>query len=958
MKHPSKVLTTILAAATLWCTAALAADSITATERGAVAETDRYRAEFRDGTLTSFLNKLTGEEYLDPAVKMETVLPHLPSGLATQHAPEEREAARKLYDSPWGELPKENTWPNQHFVDQASGVSVQVSGTKAELKYTGLTDGTKRFDDETLTLALEIDKKTGDLLVTPEAAAPRGGVYAAGFALASLAPEVTVEAPIFEGVRLDRHMTPQLNVTFWGSFWDYSFVALNGGKTGAVGFWCQDKETRIHKTLFYLVNNEQLTLSVQALNIPPFKDLKSCNTMTWRLQAFDKGWWQAVARFRDWRQQNIKFAPRPEWWKQISGMITGTQGAGGIHIIPVVESMFPGVPLNRVVAWLPDVRKAGFDKNHADNAPYPEFKADLQLYKQVGMKTITYLIPTIMWGADAQTDREKKGLQFSKEAYTTSPFQEDDKVVHRYFDQNHLGHAGWQRWMLDWVKEYIQDYGTDGIYHDQSYFAPIDNRGLINGMTSPQGYADYFYKAQAENPNSIHATEHLTEINITGASIGLGCGIHWGTPGYNVNNQIGPQGSMCWQRIKKASAINNALHYPNGCLVAFPHMSAFGHGRARFHHGMDQVERRGDFPGYNVYDHFQRLFNIYRKPGERWLVPFELWANDLRLDYLRNWLFVKHALHATVPQNWERGVLTYFKGAAGEDFRYEELPWGTAFVQMQDRKRIVHYARIQEVTRAPGAGTILGWPCYDAEGPAGLDPSIVYVVEGGISRAPAWFTLPTDAAATVRDGYANETMAWLELIPGKDAKAKSIDLLLTAPRQPVAVWVDGKAVKPKAKDKQWQIPARTDSVVMALLAEPPAGFDALPGNQPLTRIVAEEIRRDLFKPAVFSKDITQKDGKLSIGKERANGIYNWSAWLPQYQTLIPVKAPADGVLHIGPAQLGKPFDQNVPTFLAVRVNGKEVKLGENGIDLPMKAGEVAVLSVAASADVTCTVTWK
>jgi hypothetical protein len=956
MTLTTKILAVSLAA-TLWCSAAQAANTLTPTERGAVAETDRYRAEFRDGTLISFLNKLTGEEYLDTAVKMEAVLPHLPSGLGTQNAPEELAAARKLYDAPWGEQAVTNVWPNQHYADGTSGLKVEGGGVKVELTYTGLTDGKQRFDDETLTLALEIDQATGDLLVTPGTTAPRGGVYGAGFALASLAPAVTVEAPIFEGVRLDRHMLPMLNVNFWGSFWDYSFVALNGEKAGAVGLWCQDKETRLHKTLFYLVANERLTLAVQALNIPPFKDLKSCQTMTWRLQAFDQGWWQAAARFRDWRQKNIKFAPRPDWGKQVAGMITGTQGAGGVHIIPYIESLFPGMPASRVVAWLPDVRGAGFDKNHADNTPYPKFKEDLQLYKQAGMKTITYLQPCIMWGADAKTDREKAGLQFSKEAYTTSPFQTNDVVVHRYFDQNHLGHAGWQRWMLDWVKEYIQDYGTDGIYHDQSYFAPIDNRGLVNGMTSPQGYADYFDKAQAENPNSIHATEHLTEINISGASIGLGCGIHWGTPGYNVNNRIGPQGSMCWQRIKQASPINNALHYPNGCLVGFPHMSSFGHGRARFHHGMDQVERRGDFPGYNVWEH-GGLYDFYAKPGEKWRVPFELWANDLRLDYLRNWLFVKHALRATVPVNWEKGVLTYFKGAAGEDFRYEELPWGTAFVQVQDGKRSVHYARIQAVTRAPGAGTILGWPCYDADGPAGLDPSIVYVVEGGVARPAAWFTLPADAAATVRDGYANETLAWLELLPSKDAKAKEIELLLAAPRQPVAVWVDGQRVTPKAKDKQWQIPARTDSVVVALLAEPPAGFDALANNQPLTRIVAEEIRRDLFKPAAFSKDISQKDGKLTIGKKRAEGFYNHHAWLPQYQTLIPVKAPADGVLHIGPAQLGKPFDQKVPAFLAVRVNGKEIKPGENGIDLPMKAGEVAVLSVAASADVSCTVGWK
>ncbi len=955
-----KRLMNVLAGGLLfWGSQVLAENGITPTERGAIAETDRYRAEFRDGTLASFLNKLTGEEYLDPATKMDGILPHLPSGMGTQHEAAEREGARKLYDSPWGELPIDSTWPNQHYADGGSGFRVQGSGLKAELTYTGLTDGKQRFDDETFTLALEIDQDTGDLLVTPAAEAPRGGVYGVGFALAPLASEVTVEAPIFEGVRLDRHMIPTLWVNFWGSFWDYSFLALNGEKAGAVGLWCQDPELRIHKNLFYLVDGERLTLAVQAMNIPPFNQHTDSRPMTWRLQAFDAGWWQAVARFRDWRQQNIRFAPRPDWAREISGMITGTQGAGGIHIIPYVQEFFPGVPLHRILAWLPDVRRAGFDKNHADNTPYDTFKQDLQLYKDAGMRTVTYLIPTIMWAADAQTDREKKGLQFSKEAMTTSPFQEDDKVVHnQFYDQNHLGHAGWQRWFLDWVREYIRDHGTDGIYHDQSYLIPIDNRGLINGMTTPQGFADYFYKAQAESPGSLHTTEHLTEVNITGASMGLGSGIHWGSPGYNVHDRIGPEGSMSWQRIKRASPIVNALHYPQGAIMAFPHMSGFNNGEVRFHHGMDQVERRGDFPGDNLYAHFGRLYNHHRPAGERFLMPFDQWANGLWLDRERQYLFLKHALRATFPETWERQVLTYFAGVEGEEFRYEAFPWGTAFVQIEDGKRIVHYARIQESTRAPGAGTILGWPCYDAEGPAGLDPAVIYIVDGALPRPEAWFTLPAEAAAVVHDGYANETMAWMALSPAGEAAVAETAVLLSAPQAPVAVWVDGRRVEPTASGRQWRIPARTDSVVLALLAEPPAGFDALADNRPLTRHLVAATRRDLFKPAAFAQDLTQRDGVLTMGRNRSQHTFNFPSRHPLYQTHIPVKAPADGVLHLGPAQLGKPFDQNVPAYLAVRVNGKEIKPGENGIELPMKAGEVGVLSVAASAEVSCTLEWK
>ncbi len=945
-------------AALLLAGTAPAAGTITPTDRGAVAETDRYKAEFKDGTLTSFVNKLTGEEYLDQAANMEAVLPHLPSGLGTQHEPAELAAARTLFDSPWGEQPPTSTWPNQHFADSQSRLEVEAEAAKATLRYAGLTDGSRRFDDETLALELEIDGAKGVLLVTPAVAAPRGGVYGSGFALGSLAPEVTVEAPIFEGMRLDRQMLPMLWINSWGSFWDYSFAALNGSRTGAVGLWCQDPETRTHKTLFYLLDGQRLSLAVQSMNLPPFKDQTACKAMTWRLQAFDKGWWQAAARFRDWRNEHLKFAPRPAWGREICGMITGTQGAGGVHIIPYVEASFPGVPVSRVVAWLPDVRRAGFDKNHADNSPYPAFKDDLQLYKQAGMKTITYLIPTIMWGADAKTDREKVGLQLSKEAYTASPFQDDDKVVHRYFDQNHLGHAGWQRWMLDWVKEYIQDYGTDGIYHDQSYFAPIDNRGLVNGMTSPQGYADYFFKAQAENPDSIHATEHLTEINISGASIGLGCGIHWGTPGYNQTNTIGPPGSMCWQRIKRASSVTNALHYPHGRLVAFPHMSSFKSGRARFNHGMDQVERRGDFPGFNVYDHFGGLFNFYGKPGEKWLVPLEQWANELWLDHERQYLFVKHGLEADFPADQERQVLSHFGGLSGEQFHYEETPWGTAFVELKDGGRRVHYARIQGVSRAAGAGTILGWPCYDEEGPAGLDPEIVYVVDGSLSRPAAFFRLPADAKATVRDGYAADNLAWMQLAPAAGAEPREVTVQLESPRPPVAVWVNGNRVSAAAKEGGWTISARTDATVVALLAEPPAGFDALPGNAPLVRHVEAETRRDFFKPTAFATDVAQKDGRLTIGQRRSEGVLNFAERPPQEQTHIPLKASTKGVLRFGPATLGKPVNEKLGATVTWWLNGKPVTPGDKGLEIPLEAGETAVVSILATAEVTCPVEWK
>ena len=95
-----------------------------------------------------------------------------------------------------------------------------------------------------------------------------------------------------------------------------------------------------------------------------------------------------------------------------------------------------------------------------------------------------------------------------------------------------------------------------------------------------------------------------------------------------------------------------------------------------------------------------------------------------------------------------------------------------------------------------------------------------------------------------------------------------------------------------------------------------------------------------------------------VGRERSQHTVNFPGRHPQYQTHLPVKAPADGVLRLGPAALGNPFNPNVATFLAWRFNGQEVTPGETGIEVSMKTGEVGILSVAASARVNFTLEWE
>jgi len=165
--------------------------AIEPTARGAVVETPGLKAEFRDGAVISIVNRHTAEEYIDQHSDMANVAPHLPGGLGSQHSDAEREAALTLYKWPWFEHAADSHWPNHHYADQESTFSFSADGDNAAtLTYSGLTDGTKRFSDETFSLHLAIDAETGDLLVTPKAKSPRSGVYSSSLVVPPREPEI------------------------------------------------------------------------------------------------------------------------------------------------------------------------------------------------------------------------------------------------------------------------------------------------------------------------------------------------------------------------------------------------------------------------------------------------------------------------------------------------------------------------------------------------------------------------------------------------------------------------------------------------------------------------------------------------------------------------------------------------------------------------------------------------
>jgi hypothetical protein len=833
--------------------------AISATPRGAVVETARYRVEFRDGVLVALLNKLTDEQYLDTGADLEKVVPHLPSGLGTQQGEAARAAAETLYKWPWWEHPNDKQWPNQHYADARSRCEFRdapVAGraaSAATLTYTNLTDGAERFTDETFTLSLEIDTATGDLLVTPGGKSPRPGVYAANLTLAPLTPAVTTEAPIADGLHITRENTGNvLWMNKWPDYWQYGFVAFNGWKKGAVAIWAQDSQLRYYKNLLYLKNNQGLSFALSMMNIPPFEKLKDAQPgVPWRIQAFDTGWAQAAERYRAWRDAKVKLAPRSDFAKQTS-FIASVPGAQENWLKNFARYTEPWQ--GRAAAFLCSIRGQSFDRNHADNTPYKGFKDDTAKWRAAGTYGMAYLQPMLMWGPFpdeakmANPAREKAARKLHEDADTRGPFQQDPDARIPYVDQHHLGHPGWQRWFLDWIHEWCKDYQAQGIYHDQSYHAPVDRRGLaIGGMTAPEGMADYFYKAATENPGTFHGTEMVTEPNAVGVDNAIGSGYHWGTAP-----------NMRLARAYDSSPVTAALCYPHTVLWSFVRLrgdSTWDLRERRMQEARGQIAGAIDGPyDYNVSPNdWPKLCNT----------PWH--------DRTRDVAFLQYGLRPYYPSDYRRDVLSYFRGAKGEEFRYERMPWGSRFVQLDKAgKRQVIYAVATGVQAVPQAGVgIANWLVYNDDdpthtwnrtGPAGLHPERWYVLDPSVKRPPVWFSTvqgygPSFYEAYVEDSGCNDYFAFLKLrtIGNLSAVTGWESLVLHSPTPPVAVYVNGKKteVKPKAGTQdQYPMSVKAPADIVVLLRQAPALPDLHQAT--LLRVTEAEHPVDYYRPELIS----------------------------------------------------------------------------------------------------------
>jgi hypothetical protein len=327
---------------------------------------------------------------------------------------------------------------------------------------------------------------------------------------------------------------------------------------------------------------------------------------------------------------------------------------------------------------------------------------------------------------------EKKGVHVFPYTNATIIDANHPWIAQKIHDRHFHSWRLWQRFYPEQCLDIVERYRVSGIYEDCSWLLGRHSNNSPDGENWYQG--------------SVRTREYFRQLM---PHVGL-CG--------ERNNEVTARGQHFALSVTQYP--RNA--HPIGCFLFEPFIRVWN--LEPKPEGMDPDDVRG----------FISTWSGYKMDA--------LQENGLVLK--RGQVFAREQLRSHWPEAWDAGVMHYFKGQDGAEYRFVR-DRGTRFVKLRpDGSMDTIYWRLHGVKEAlaPGAG-IEGWLAYDGDKIIGLNPNApMYVTLEGVTRPLATIASVPEGFAVhrcvARDGYwlaALDRFEDLKAAPAPDAKAAKVE---------------------------------------------------------------------------------------------------------------------------------------------------------------------------------------
>jgi hypothetical protein len=750
MPSPALIRCALLTTVSALALATTASARVALGDRGFTLTTPRLEVTIEDGLIVGLKDLASGEVHAERSLGETNV----PAGLG--HLTGDPKAMERLH-CPWGnqqmnqDLPPGQAYPTMHRPGPKSRYQAERIRGGVRATWTGLTNGTKDFPEETFTLEATVDARSGQLLLRAVGASPEGGVYGLQAPIVNLHPDHAFYVASFGGVRYDNRGRPGL-ITLGGTpFWEAPAVAIEG-RQSSLGLWVEDEG---FPTTFYFMNwtGKSFSAAIESINRMPFEPLTSATSCTWHVDSLPGGWVDALTPYKKWYATTFaaELAQRAAvtWADRIRVIVDHSSYSD--EVLRLLATTFePDTVLFH--EW--SARAAEFDHELPDWTPRAGYAERVKRLHAYGFHTMAY-VNTYCINYNSSVFQRDRIAEFALPrkisgiaGYASPPASFAGAKDGQLFYLDPLA-PRWRTYHTDMMLQWRRDTATDANYEDVGGTAGDFGNGVIDGRSGAQGGTEQFRELLRRNPEVPMASEYAPDH--------MAFAVRWPLRYQQV---WGNEATRVWW-MEHQRPVSAYIHGP----LARPWVPVIN---AESDFGRHVVVACSDALGG-----LGQLFGTEAELNATTGMPYHM--------KLRAQFFAARQLQPVFPpRRWDAALACVYQDRDGQVYHYSATPTLQQLTTGPDSQPV--YQRLTGLNQLATPLTLPGWPAASAGRIMGLNPAVRYALNRGAhDRTSIQVTaLPEGIRITRFDVTKQRTLLVLEPVAAQAPRQGAVTLQANA----------------------------------------------------------------------------------------------------------------------------------------------------------------------------------
>ena len=643
-------------------------------------ETDNYKVRFDRGVITHIHNKRTSEIYTIPES----------NGIEAQTA--------MMGKHTW-------TWASYSEVESRT-----TGGHSATLLF--------RQGGNEITLTVEVEPTTGDLLITGSGESDTFGVYGFQWGCDNIdINNLDLILPAAGGQVVTASTPFEEKWYSYPASWEAQ-LAIFEGEHG--GFFVRvADETFPYQRLIWKKNTEELAVNFRTHSQAPWDALNTVQSVVWRFNTY-AGDWRVPARiYRDWMERTFspwRISDMPAWVGDI-GLVVIQASYDPKTLDRLTQLVDPTKTLLYLVGW----RKDGYDVNYPDYTPRDGFGDFVKAAHGHGFRVMPH---ANLVGISPYHPLYPEFQQFqfrnpwSGELIGWEWDQTDSSSRHAWINN---ASSNFRALLVSQLKQVWEEHGVDAFHLDISHVVTNDANGLIEGLNSRQGNVLMHKELAEAMPGVVFSGEHLHEVTFFRESFAQRWKLWQGFTPHPISSFLFGPYTRPYGYLGLPSLENDPLDYQTY---------------------LDSYESWGVLPTV-------RIWGLRELNGN---------ATQHILSIARQWQEL--GLTPDFESDWGADTLFQYVTSDGDTVTYQRTPAGSNFVLPND----AGYERVFGVTQAQTHRSLPHWRAYNETTLLGLDPNSSYLLSD-VPRDPSQVhinSLPLGVSVTETRATENAALFRLE----------------------------------------------------------------------------------------------------------------------------------------------------------------------------------------------------